>query len=76
MINLALGFGYLFSRPWPDALVPMTGVGYWLTNVMGFVLMQQANHHSPSPEETVGLLFQNFSDSELRFRLGKIPWGF
>lgn len=40
-LPLALGFGYLFSRPWPDALVPMTGVGYWLTNVVGFVLMQQ-----------------------------------
>jgi hypothetical protein len=40
-LPLALGFGYLFSRPWPDALVPLTGVGYWLTNVVGFVLMQQ-----------------------------------
>ncbi|WP_228038563.1 hypothetical protein [Nodosilinea sp. LEGE 06152] len=40
-LPLALGFGYLFSRPFPDALVPMTGVGYWLTNVVGFVLMQQ-----------------------------------
>lgn len=40
-LPLALGFGYLASRPFPDALVPMTGVGYWLTNVVGFVLMQQ-----------------------------------
>lgn len=40
-LPLALGFGYLASRPFPDALVPMTGVGYWLTNVIGFVLMQQ-----------------------------------
>jgi len=40
-LPLALGFGYLFSRPFPDALVPMTGLGYWLTNVVGFVLMQQ-----------------------------------
>ena len=40
-LPLALGFGYLASRPWPDTLVPMTGVGYWLTNVVGFVLMQQ-----------------------------------
>lgn len=40
-LPLALAFGYLFSRPWPEALVPMTGVGYWLTNVVGFVLMQQ-----------------------------------
>jgi len=40
-LPLALGFGYLFSRPFPGALVPMTGLGYWLTNVVGFVLMQQ-----------------------------------
>lgn len=40
-LPLALGFGYLFSRPWPEALVPITAVGYWLTNVVGFVLMQQ-----------------------------------
>lgn len=40
-LPLALGFGYLASRPFPEALVPMTGVGYWLTNVVGFVLMQQ-----------------------------------
>ncbi len=40
-LPLALGFGYLFSRSCPNALVPMTGVGYWLTNVVGFVLMQQ-----------------------------------
>ncbi|MEY3299625.1 MAG: hypothetical protein RLZZ597_2885 [Cyanobacteriota bacterium] len=40
-LPLALGFGYLASRPFPDALVPMIGVGYWLTNVVGFVLMQQ-----------------------------------
>lgn len=40
-LPLALGFGYLASRPFPEALVPMTGLGYWLTNVVGFVLMQQ-----------------------------------
>lgn len=40
-LPLALAFGYVLSRPWPEALVPLTGVGYWLTNVVGFVLMQQ-----------------------------------
>ncbi|TVQ14857.1 MAG: hypothetical protein EA368_00740 [Leptolyngbya sp. DLM2.Bin27] len=40
-LPLALGFGYLVSRPFPEALVPLTGVGYWLSNVVGFVLMQQ-----------------------------------
>ena len=40
-LPLALGFGYLASRPFPDALGAMTGLGYWLSNVVGFVLMQQ-----------------------------------
>lgn len=40
-LPLALAFGYLASRLFPDTLVPMTGVGYWLSNVVGFVLMQQ-----------------------------------
>ncbi|WP_242019962.1 MULTISPECIES: hypothetical protein [Cyanophyceae] len=40
-LPLALGFGYLVSRPFPGTLVPMTGLGYWLTNVVGFMLMQQ-----------------------------------
>ncbi|WP_206070388.1 hypothetical protein [Nodosilinea sp. P-1105] len=52
-LPLALGFGYLVSRPYPDALVPLTGVGYWLTNVVGFVLIQQgavtALRHQQSP---------------------------
>lgn len=63
-LPLALGFGYLFSRPWPDALVPMTGVGYWLTNVVGFVLMQQGavtalqkdNHDSKTQSLRNGLI--------------------
>lgn len=63
-LPLALGFGYLFSRPWPDALVPMTGVGYWLTNVVGFVLMQQGavtalqkdNHDSKTQALRSGLI--------------------
>lgn len=40
-LPLALAFGYLTSRPFPDALVPLTVLGYWLTNVVGFMLMQQ-----------------------------------
>lgn len=40
-LPLALGFGYLFSRAYPDALIPLTVVGYWLSNVLGFMLMQQ-----------------------------------
>ncbi|MFZ4641354.1 MAG: hypothetical protein ACOYMP_13275 [Nodosilinea sp.] len=40
-LPLALAFGYLTSRPFPGAMVPLTVLGYWLTNVVGFMLMQQ-----------------------------------
>jgi hypothetical protein len=50
-LPLALGFGYLTSRPFTEALVPLTGVGYWLTNVVGFVLMQQGAMTALQKEE-------------------------
>lgn len=40
-LPLALGFGYVASRVYPDAFVPLTVVGYWLSNVVGFMMMQQ-----------------------------------
>ncbi|MEA5419212.1 hypothetical protein VB712_08210 [Spirulina sp. CCNP1310] len=42
-LPLALGFGYLFSRPYPDAFIPLTALGYWLSNVIGFMLIQQGS---------------------------------
>jgi hypothetical protein len=39
-IPLAYGFGYLCSKFNQDLLFPGLIVGYWLTNVLGFLLMQ------------------------------------
>ncbi|HEY9736807.1 MAG TPA: hypothetical protein V6D06_11010 [Trichocoleus sp.] len=43
VINLpiALAFGYALSWFYPPGLVPFTIAGYWLSNVVGMVLMQQ-----------------------------------
>jgi hypothetical protein len=43
VINLpiALAFGYLLSLVYPPGLMPFTIVGYWLSNVVGMVMMQQ-----------------------------------
>lgn len=62
-LPLALGFGYLASRPFPNVLVPMTGVGYWLTNIIGFVLMQQG---------TVTVLQKDSTDTSQSLRNGLI----
>lgn len=40
-LPLALGFGYLSSQLYPSAFAPLTVIGYWLSNVVGFMLMQQ-----------------------------------
>ncbi len=64
-LPLALGFGYLCSRPYPAALVPLTLVGYWLSNVVGFMLMHQGtvtallgNDRAENPRQAIrnGLL--------------------
>lgn len=53
-LPLAVGFGYLSSRIYPDAFVVLTVVGYWLSNVVGFVMMQQgavaALQHEAQPQ--------------------------
>lgn len=40
-LPLALAFGYLLSLLYPAGLVPFTIAGYWLSNVVGMILMQQ-----------------------------------
>lgn len=39
-LPIAYGIGYVLSRPNPSLLVPCTIAGYWISNVLGFVLMQ------------------------------------
>jgi hypothetical protein len=39
-LPVAYGFGYVVSRLHPEALVPCTIAGYWLSNVLGIWMMQ------------------------------------
>lgn len=39
-LPIAYAFGYLVRLANPDWFLPGTVVGYWLSNVLGFVLMQ------------------------------------
>lgn len=64
-LPLALGFGYVCSRPYPEAFMPLTVVGYWLSNVIGFMLMHQGtmtalhgDAHTQDPQRSLrnGLL--------------------
>ncbi len=40
-IPLALGFAWAVSALWPGAFRSSLVIGYWLTNVLGFVLMHK-----------------------------------
>ncbi|MBW4518270.1 MAG: hypothetical protein KME16_00870 [Scytolyngbya sp. HA4215-MV1] len=39
-LPIAYGFGYLCSLVSPNCLIPGAIVGYWLSNVVGILLMQ------------------------------------
>jgi hypothetical protein len=40
-VPLAIGFGWLIALIRPSAFMAAAVVGYWLTNVLGFVLMHK-----------------------------------
>ncbi len=40
-VPLAIGFGWLIALIYQPAFEPAVIVGYWLTNILGFVLMQK-----------------------------------
>jgi hypothetical protein len=40
-LPLAVGFGWLVALAYPPAFEPAVIVGYWLTNVLGFILMHK-----------------------------------
>ncbi len=39
-LPIAYGFGYICSLIFPDLLIPCTFFGYWLSNLVGILLMQ------------------------------------
>ncbi len=49
-VPLAIGFGWLVGLVWRPAFEPAVIVGYWLTNVLGFVLMHHGARLTLSPE--------------------------
>lgn len=40
-VPLAVGFAWIISLAYPPAFLPAAVLGYWLTNVLGFVLMHK-----------------------------------
>ncbi|ACK73665.1 hypothetical protein PCC7424_5318 [Gloeothece citriformis PCC 7424] len=40
-LPIAYGFGYLCSLIWPNILLSAVITGYWLSNVLGILLMQK-----------------------------------
>ncbi|HXG48733.1 MAG TPA: hypothetical protein VNO52_14000 [Methylomirabilota bacterium] len=49
-VPLAYGFASLVSWPFPEAFEISWIAGYWLTNVLGLVLMQKGARHLARPE--------------------------
>lgn len=39
-LPIAYGFGYMCSLFYPKLLIPCSIIGYWLSNVVGIILMQ------------------------------------
>jgi hypothetical protein len=50
-LPLALAFGWLVALAYKPAFEPAVVVGYWLTNVLGFVLMHKGGQNILSPVE-------------------------
>jgi len=50
-LPLAIGFGWIVARFYKPAFEPGVVVGYWLTNVLGFVLMHKGAQRILSEEE-------------------------
>ncbi len=49
-VPLALAFAWIISLFWPTAFTASFVLGYWLTNVLGFILMQKGAQQAASAE--------------------------
>ena len=62
-LPIAYGFGYAIGWAYPQAFIPATIVGYWLSNVLGILMMQTGaldfvindQHRSRQRELWIGL---------------------
>jgi hypothetical protein len=50
-VPLAVGFAWVVAAFYKPAFAPAVVVGYWLTNVLGFVLMHKGAQQALSAEE-------------------------
>lgn len=50
-VPLAVGFAWLVSLVYEPAFTVAAVVGYWLTNVLGFVLMHKGARHAMTGEK-------------------------
>jgi hypothetical protein len=50
-VPIALAFAWLVSAFYKPAFGPAVVLGYWLTNVLGFILMHKGAQQLLSPEE-------------------------
>ncbi len=44
-VPLALAFAWVISLFWKSVFAPSLVLGYWLTNVLGFILMHKGAEH-------------------------------
>jgi hypothetical protein len=51
-VPLAVGFGWLAALVWPPAFEAVVVVGYWLTNVLGLVLLHRGARDALAREQT------------------------
>ncbi len=50
-LPLAIAFGWLVDWIYPPAFAPAVVIAYWMTNVLGLVLMQKGARRALSKEE-------------------------
>jgi hypothetical protein len=60
-LPLALGFAWLVALAYPPAFDSAVVLGYWLTNVLGLVLMQKGANHAFRPGEAHPYTRKQFS---------------
>jgi len=50
-LPIAIGFGWIVARVYPPAFAPAVVVGYWLTNILGLVLLHKGVQQVARDEE-------------------------
>ncbi len=59
-LPLALGFAWLIGCIYRPAFEPAVVLGYWLTNVLGFIFMHKGANQALRPEEARAYTWRQF----------------